>query len=271
MPEFVLSKLKPASLVVCFLVLAMLLSACSAVGISKPAALQITTKPEAAVFLDGKHIGKTPFFSDQLKSGEHSLKITVSEASFADQISLTPGTLTVINRDLAPIFLSQAGETLSLVPDRKGLLVTSMPQQATISIDGKLAGKTPVLASDIPEGDHKLSVTKDGYPSREFAVKISSQYQLRTEVTLASIAAKDSGSDASQAAPIQAQKVEITPTPQGFLRVRQSASVNSPEIGRVKDGDQMEVIQESPGWIQIKFQGQQGWISADYTKKLGPT
>lgn len=244
------------------------LSGCSAVGFNKPAALQITSKPEASVFLDGKHVGKTPFFSDQLKSGKHSLKITVSEARFVGEVDLTSGTLTVVNRDLAPSFLAQAGETLYLLSGRHGLFITSMPPEADTTVDGKLVGRTPVLMGDIGEGDHKVLITKDGYISREFAIKTTSQYQLSAQVDLASQEAKNIAEGNVPSPRPQIAKVEITGTPQGFLRVRQDASTDSPEIGRVKNGDQLDIVQETADWIQVKFQGKQGWISAQYTKKL---
>ncbi len=244
------------------------LPGCSAIGFNKPAALQITSKPEASVFLDGKHIGKTPFFSDQLKSGKHSLKITVSEASFVDEVNLASGTLTVVNRDLAPSFLAQAGETLYLLPGKHGLFVTSLPTEADITVDGKLAGRTPILISDIGEGDHKVLIAKDGYASREFAIKTTSQYQLSAQVYLASQEAKNIAEGNVPTPQPQIAKVEVTDTPQGFLRVRQDASIDSAEIGRVKTGDQLDIVQETADWIQVKFQGKQGWISAQYTKKL---
>ncbi|MEX2028607.1 MAG: PEGA domain-containing protein [Candidatus Curtissbacteria bacterium] len=259
--------------------LAFVLSACSAVGINKPAALQVTSKPEASVFLDDKHVGKTPFFSDQLKLGKHSLKITVSEGSFVEEVSLNPGTLTVVNRDLAPNFLAQAGETLTLTPGKQGLFLLSMPPGADVTIDGRHAGETPLLTTDIPEGDHKVQITKDGYLSREFAIKTTSKYQLVAQVSLASIEAKNIA-EGKGLPEVQTRRVEIIDTPQGFLRVRQDASVNSAEIGRVKPGDQLEVIQETADWVEVKFparnasqsdaggEGKQGWISAQYTKKL---
>lgn len=259
---------KKLFLLACCLLTATALSACSAVGFNKPAALQITTKPEASVFLDGKHIGKTPFFSDQLKSGEHSLKISVSEASYLDEINLTSGTLTVVNRELAPNFLAQAGETLSLIPGSKGLFITSMPGGADVTVDGKLVGKAPVLVSDISEGDHKVLATLDGYASREFAIKTTSKYRLLAQVTLALQEAKNMVEGNSPSPKPQTAKVEITDTPQGFLRIRQDSSIDSPEIGRVKTGDQLEVVQETSDWIKVKFQGKQGWVSAQYTKKL---
>src|SRR3989338_6618737 len=104
------TKVRKFSLVISLLSLVMLFSGCSAVGSNKPAALQVTSTPEAAVFLDGKHLGKTPFFSDQLRSGEYLLKITATEANFATQLELRESTLTVVNRQLADNLMAQAGE-----------------------------------------------------------------------------------------------------------------------------------------------------------------
>lgn len=250
-------------------VLAISLSACTAVGMNKPAALQITTTPEASVFLDGKHLGKTPFYSDQLQNKEYLVKISAGEASYSEKVTLTPGTLTVINRDLNDNFLAQSGEVLSLEPGQVGLFVISMPDQANVTVDGKLAGKTPIKIADIKEGEHKVQITKEGYVDREFAVKTSSKYQLTANVTLASQIAKGILTTASPTP--QLQMVEIQQTPQGFLRVRKEASLSSPEIGRVKLGDKLELIQETTDWVQVKFEDKQGWVSTQYIKKLPNT
>ena len=253
------------SIVSCQLSIIVLLSGCSAIGTNKPAALQVTSLPEAAVFLDGKHLGKTPFYSDQLKAGDHTLKITASEASFLSQITLRESTLTVVNRQLSDNFMAQSGEILSLEPGKTSLLVISQPQGATLNLDGQLAGQTPALIKDIKEGEHKLQISYDGYVSREFAIKVVSGFQLQANITLASTTAKDIPASPT---PAPIPKVQITQTPQGFLRVRRDASLNSPEIGRVKSGDQFEILQESTGWVKIGFEGKQGWISSQYTKKL---
>ncbi len=259
-------KLKILAFCVSLFALVVLLSGCSAIGTNKPAALQVTTIPQASVFLDGKHLGKTPFYTDQLKSGTHTLKITATEANFATELMLRESTLTVVNRQLADNFMAQAGEILSLEPGKTGLMVISQPKDANLTIDGKLAGNTPLLINEITPGEHKLLLSHNSYASREFMVKVVNGYQLQVNVTLASIAAKDLPTSPTPAP--TPQKVQITQTPQGFLRVRREASINAPELGRVNTGDQLEIIQETPGWIKISFQGKQGWISADYTKKL---
>ena len=249
-----------------FLFLVLFLSGCSAIGTTKPAALQITSVPEASVFLDGKHLGKTPFFSDQLKVGQYLLKVTAGEASFVEKITLSGGTLTVVNRELANNFLAESGETLWLESGKRGLFVSSMPSEADITVDGKLVGKTPYLVEKLEEGEHKITLAKAGYINREFAVKASNKYQVVADVTLASEIAKIPQPQPSPALLIQ--KVKILATPVGFLRVRKEASLSSAEVGRVTAGEELEIIQETKDWIKVKFEDKQGWISSQYTKKL---
>lgn len=251
-----------------YLLLATILSACTAIGISKPAALQITSTPEASIFLDGKHIGKTPFSSDQLNAREYQVKLAAGEATYVERVTLGGGTLTVINRELNNNFLAQSGEVLSLVKGKKGLFVVSQPPEADLTIDGALFGKTPLFAEKIQEGDHKVTLTKPGFITREFAIKASDKYRLVAEVSLASEIAKGTADSREAPTPAPTPKVEVTQTPQGFLRVRAEPSLSAPEIGRVKTGDQFEIIQETKDWIKIKFEEKQGWVSAQYTKKL---
>src|SRR3989344_872391 len=183
-------KLKKIRLVIYCLFLTTVLSGCSAVSFNKPSALQVTSTPEASVFLDGKHLGKTPFYSDQITTGSHVIKISASQASYVDKITLTPGTLTVINRDLADNFMAQSGENLWLEPGLVGTVIVSRPQNADITIDGKFYGKTTKLIQNLEDGDHKVQLTIDGFISREFAIKTSSKYRLIADVTLASQIAK---------------------------------------------------------------------------------
>jgi hypothetical protein len=265
---FITRKLKTLPLVIYCFFLATVLSGCSAVSFNKPAALQVTSTPEASVFLDGKHLGKTPFYSDQITAGSHIIKIAASEASYVDKIALTSGTLTVIDRDLADNFMAQSGENLWLEPGLTGTLIVSRPPEADITVDGKFYGKTTKLIQNLEDGDHKVQLTIEGFISREFAIKTSSKYRLIANVTLASQIAKGQVAVNTPLPLPQIKKVEITKTPQGFLRVRRDASLSSDEIGRVSTGDQLEVIQETGDWVKVILDGKQGWVSKTYTKQL---
>lgn len=256
------------SIVSCQLLIVATLSGCTAFGRFKPAALQVTSTPQASIFLDGKHLGKTPFFSDQLKAGDYTLKISAGEANYTTRLNLYEGTLTVVNRELADNFLAQSGEILWLEKGQKGLFVASMPQNAELTIDGKFAGRTPYVSPNIDEGEHKLELSIDSFVNREFAIKTSPNFQLVVNATLASTLAKATNPLASPAPTQVFKKVEILNPPQGFLRVRSEPDLESSEIGRVKTGEQFEIIQETGDWLKIKFEGKLGWISTQYTKKL---
>jgi len=261
-----LSTVRVLVLAICYLLLTIILSGCTILGGNKPAALQVTSTPEASVFLDGKHLGKTPFFTDQLDAKEYTLKISVSEASYTEKIVLTPGVLTAVNRELSANFLGQSGETLSLNKQGKGVFISSYPDKAQVSIDGKIAGETPLIVGDVKEGDHQVSLNKTGYIQREFTIKSSNKYQLTANVTLASEFAK--GKTASSESQPQGKSVEILRTPLGFVRVRREPSLESLEIGTIETGKQAELLQEVQEWYSIKFDGKIGWISTQYAKKL---
>lgn len=262
------SLIRRLSVVFCQLSVVVVLSGCTAIGFSKPSALQVTTTPEASVFLNGKHLGKTPFYSDQLKVGEYTLKVTESNSDYALKISLTEGTLTVVNRDLNPNFLAQSGENLSLTNGQKGLFVISFPNEADITVDGKYVGISPFLLEDLEEGDHQVLVSKIGYIDREFAIHSSLKYQLLADVTLASQIAKGIGINQTDPKPLKVDHVLIQNTPQGFLRVRREPETDSTELGRVKSGEEYEIIQEIGEWFQISLEGKLGWISKTFSEKV---
>lgn len=50
------------------------------------------------------------------------------------------------------------------------------------------------------------------------------------------------------------------------LRVRKSTSTSSEIIGRIKKGSTHNVYAEKNGWLQIKYNGANGWISKEYTR-----
>lgn len=241
------------------------LSGCSAIGVTKNAALQVTSNPQASVFLNDKHLGKTPYFSDQLKEGTYTLKISVSEASYVDKIELKNGALTVVNRDLNNNYFAQTGEVLWLKDGKKDVFIGSIPTSAEITVDGQAKGKSPQLIEDLEYGEHKVLITKSGFENREFTVKSSSQYSLMANVTLAAKIAKNPPASENTN---NTQKVEILQTPQGFLRVRKEPELSSQEIGQVEVGKTYEIIQETQDWIKISFEGKLGWVSTLYTKKV---
>ena len=59
--------------------------------------------------------------------------------------------------------------------------------------------------------------------------------------------------------------VEITAS---ALRVRRGPSTNYDQIGLLAQGKVVQVTGESNGWYRISYGGQEGWISAQFTKAV---
>jgi len=108
--------------------------------------LRVDSTPVASVFLDNKHIGRTPLGATSFKvdAGEYTIKIvpesaTTQYASWQGKIRITPNVLTYVNGTLAESELASAIDVLWLekTTGAKGeLSVTTTPDSATVMLDG---------------------------------------------------------------------------------------------------------------------------------------
>src|SRR3989338_9108897 len=70
-------------------------------GVKQTSGLSIYSLPsEAAVFLDEKEVGKTPYEDKNLDTRQYTVKIQKDQASWSGKVKLSPGTVTVIYRDI---------------------------------------------------------------------------------------------------------------------------------------------------------------------------
>lgn len=229
--------------------------------------LKITSTPEAVVFLNGLEVGKTPYEDDNLSVGEYLVRLTNDNSSWQEKIQLTKGTLSAINRVLAPGIASSSGESLVLDVGQ-GVVITSSPSNSGIEIDGQSYGKTPISISDLSPGEHAFIISHDGYVKRNINVLLPKGSSLHINVDLALTEIT-----ASQEAPTpiiaKIQEIKIKQTPLGFLRVREKPSVASREVGQVSAGDEFVVMEEVSAWIKIRLpNNQEGYVSTIYTEKI---
>ena len=266
-----------------------------------PGALQITTSPRATVFVDGNQVGVSPFFNDNIQSGEHTIKIvpesTVDGLSdWETKVDLLPGILTVINRDFGSTEALSSGEILSLEKtgrkDMSSIAVVSIPDQAVIKLEGEPKGFAPLTIDDLAPGDYQIVISASGYEERTISANTIGGYKLIINVQLAQqIEGIEEATDSAEvdeeeetaveededaeptATPTPKAKVtppatpyvEIKDTPTGFLRVREDSSTDSEELIKVDPGDFFPYIEEENGWYKIEYEdGEEGWISGVY-------
>ncbi|MDO8452034.1 MAG: PEGA domain-containing protein [bacterium] len=265
-------------------------------GSAKKGILKVVSSPNASVFLENKHVGRTPYESS-VGSGEYTIKIVPessagSLSSWQGKIVVLPNALTSVNRELSESEQTGAGEILWLDKISSALselFISTTPDGAMVVLDGETKGTTPVLLSDIKLGDHSLTVTSAGFTTRTIRVKTTSGYKLSAQIQLAVIPGFQLPEEGTDSAKIESQTKEtpaptnpsptnedppkpfviIKDTPTGFLRVRVEPSTGASESARVKPGEKYTYLEEKNGWFQIKYdQTTDGWISGQYAEKV---
>ncbi|MDO8576994.1 MAG: PEGA domain-containing protein [Candidatus Daviesbacteria bacterium] len=237
-------------------------------GIKQTGGISVLSTPsEATVLLNNKEMGKTQYDDKNLSVGDYLVKITKDKSSWQGRVKLTPGTVTVINRDLASDQASSAGEVLTL--DRgKGLTVISSPSEAEVEIDGKSYGKTPVTVN-IDNGEHTILVSHSNYLKRSIRADLPVNFNLTVSVDLA-LSEADLSSTATPVITITPEVV-VKQTPTGFLRLRDKPNLNGKEIAQVKPGDTLILLEEQGSWDRVRLSnGIEGYVSSTYVEKKNP-
>lgn len=264
----------------------------------KQGELRVDCSPAAAIFLDNKNIGRSPF-TDKVQSGSYTIKLipdstTTQLVPWEGQIIVGQNLLTYINADLAESELSSAVDVLwleKISSKNSELSVTTSPDGATVMIDDITKGLTPLTLADITPGDHTVTVTSVGFLTRTLKVKMTPGYRLIVTMKLglspggtpptASPTAtltitptgkvtptpKSATSSASQPNPAK-PFITVKDTPTGFLRVRMEPSTSATEAARVNPGDKFHIENTQEGWYEIKYDGTNlGWVSGTYADK----
>jgi formylglycine-generating enzyme required for sulfatase activity len=104
----------------------------------------------AGIFVDGRQIGQTPDTDLEIKAGRRSLVIRAEKyQDFKTEI------------DVDGCGVRQALD-LALVPDWADIAIDSVPPQARLTVNGQVAGVTP-LTIQLPTGEHELVLTAEKF------------------------------------------------------------------------------------------------------------
>ncbi len=112
--------------------------------------LSVDGSPASAeVRIDGQSVGSAPIQFYSLAPGKHTVLVTgAGYEDFSREIVIEPE--------------KRQKMSFSLVPLAK-LSVKGSPDGATVAIDGKEVGRTPLDAHQLPRGTYELTITRDGY------------------------------------------------------------------------------------------------------------
>jgi len=175
---------------------AIVLSACSIPFIGKKqTALQITSSPTSVIFLNDSHAGNTPYFDDNLKSGNYTVKLTPESGGqdWETKVTLSPKLLTVINRQFGDSPEQSSYYILQLESlanqNSTELAVVVTPDSAIIKVDNQPKGFAPLSLNNITAGEHTITLAAPGYKE----IEIKPKTQVGHKLTISAQLAKDKG------------------------------------------------------------------------------
>lgn len=245
----------------------------------KPGGVFIDASPVSNVFINGNLVGRTPYTSS-LKVGEITLKLVPKSSDknlivYETKIQLIAGIQTVIRREFGDTEDSSSGDVISfdkLSGRSVGLVVTSIPLNAQVSVDGLAQGFAPYETSAITPAEHQITVGAPGYTDRIMTVKTQTGYRLSLFAKLAKVVEQ---TPTSTPVPEVKTYVQILSTPTGFLRMRTEPGSRGEEIAELKVGSKYLYLDTdvATGWYEIQYQtsvsglpnGITGWVSNQYS------
>ena len=151
-----------------------------------PASLWVNAQPAGAtVFVDGDSVGTVPLWIDRVADGQRRVRVVTPAGRTIADTTLQIETGAVAELDLAPdvplaegadapegsepIALASEGppsppaQPARSAPTTGELRVSSSPSGATVLLDGRRIGATPVSVSGLRPGRHSLSIRRRGY------------------------------------------------------------------------------------------------------------
>jgi formylglycine-generating enzyme required for sulfatase activity len=127
---------------------------------------------DARIIIDGNEVARTPVQNLEVKAGRRVLEIQADNYQDLKTEVQIEGCSAEQSFDFA------------LVPGWSDVFISSIPGGATVSVDGKPAGNTP-LKVELPEGNYLVQIVADGFKTWQtrLAVKLNQSQEL-TDIRL---------------------------------------------------------------------------------------
>ena len=244
---------------------------------SSAGVLEINTAPEVTVFINGQNLGATPFkkeFKPQKLEVKLAEKNDPEKVLWQARVPITSSAITLIKYQFNQNDQQAYSELLTLtkIPDKKNgaLLISSLPDQAIINLDGETKGYTPLLLEEISPGHHSLEINLDGYQNTIIGLNVAAGFQLNAEIKLAKIDDEKNQEVVSEKQNLTQETVTILSTPTGWLRVRGGPGTGFAEVARVNPGEEYSLLEKDGDWLKIALESEleeektEGWILGQY-------
>jgi hypothetical protein len=147
-----------------------------------------STPAGARVILDGRDVGRTPYTAATVGGGAHTVRVVRDGYApverrvvvSANQSDATVNVQLTRARETVPVPASSATSGRSA----GSLMVDSRPTGATVYVDGKMSGTTPMLLEGVDAGDHVVGIEIEGYRKWSSNVRIVAGERNRVAASL---------------------------------------------------------------------------------------
>jgi hypothetical protein len=147
----------------------------------------VRTSPSAArVVLDGQDVGVTPLTLRSLPFGTHTLRVT-REGYESESRRVIISTAQPAQSLIVDLVRTRGGTASAGAPDSRftaSLAVESRPPGASVYLDGRRVGTTPLVLDAAPTGSHALRLELDGYRRWTSSVRVSAGEHNRVTASL---------------------------------------------------------------------------------------
>lgn len=120
-----------------------------------------TDPPDAEIKVDGISRGKSPLLINDFPLGEHTVSVEAN--------GFNPKEIAVAVEDRRPV-----KHMISLDSDSGRVTFNSQPNGATVFIDGRNSGVTPVTVNRISQGQHDIELKLEGYRDYREQINVTS-------------------------------------------------------------------------------------------------
>ena len=147
-----------------------------------------TTPAGARVLIDGRDVGKTPLTIPNLNRGTHSVRVSRDGYTTIERrVSITttqPTSTLSLNLTRAATPPRPAQTTATTPRETTSLFVESRPTGATVFIDGKRVGTTPMSLSSVTVGAHAIRLELAGFRPWTSSVRVVAGEKNRVAASL---------------------------------------------------------------------------------------
>ncbi len=252
--------------------------------------LRIVSEPSGAdVYIDGSKIGTTPFSSAAITSGDYNLRIALpGYESSETNINIQKGYTLNVSVKLFPYPVDPIVKMFEDSPN----LYDIRSDNPDITSDTASWAK-PIIYWNTTRGINldNVGINKDklfdyfiDYKGGIFdsngnpVTKQEDFSKLKDLKRGAYLGLRSSGEGITEEAKsaleslsslgveiVKREVATVKPTPLGWLRVRETPSLNGAEITKVNSGETYDVLEKETGWIKIKVsETVEGWVSDSY-------